>query len=365
IEPTGIAFNNRGSMTTDQSVSYETNAEALLGFTKNYGPFSVNALAGGNQMKNKVEGTTLSSGFFNVPFQYFISNGSSQSFGQIFRQTGINSLFASADVGYNGYLYLTLTGRKDWFSTLAKEKNSLFYPSAGLSFVFSEPWKSGPSWLSYGKIRTSWAQVGGGAPDPYGLNLTYTAQAQQHLGATLMNITSNTIPNKLTPYTSTTAEAGIEARMFKSRFGIDLTVYDRTTTNDIVNASVPLSSGYTSVALNVGKIKNRGIELLLTGTPVKTATVNWNISYNMAYNKNTVLKISEGLTSIFLPGATTRTQNGGIYHFEGMPFGMIAGNRALTNDKGQIVYNSATGIPLQGPLTPLGQGVPPLTMGLS
>lgn len=365
IEPTGIAFNNRGSMTTDQSVSYETNAEALLGFTKNYGPFSVNALAGGNQMKNKVEGTTLSSGFFNVPFQYFISNGSSQSFGQIFRQTGINSLFASADVGYNGYLYLTLTGRKDWFSTLAKEKNSLFYPSAGLSFVFSEPWKSRPSWLSYGKIRTSWAQVGGGAPDPYGLNLTYTAQAQQHLGATLMNITSNTIPNKLTPYTSTTAEAGIEARMFKSRFGIDLTVYDRTTTNDIVNASVPLSSGYTSVALNVGKIKNRGIELLLTGTPVKTATVNWNISYNMAYNKNTVLKISEGLTSIFLPGATTRTQNGGIYHFEGMPFGMIAGNRALTNDKGQIVYNSATGIPLQGPLTPLGRGVPPLTMGLT
>ncbi len=85
IEPTGIAFNNRGSMSTDQSVSYETNAEALIGFSKNFGSFSVNALAGGNQMKNKVQGVTLGSGFFNVPFQYFISNGSSQSFGQIFR----------------------------------------------------------------------------------------------------------------------------------------------------------------------------------------------------------------------------------------------------------------------------------------
>jgi len=85
----------------------------------------------------------------------------------------------------------------------------------------------------------------------------------------------------------------------------------------------------------------------------------------MGYNENTVLKISEGLKSIFLPGATTRTQNGGVYHFEGMPFGMIAGNRALTNDKGQTVFNSATGIPLQGPLTPIGRGVPPLTMGLS
>lgn len=365
IDPTGLAFNNRGSMTTDQSVNYETNVEAILGFNKNYGPFSISALAGGNQMKNKVDGTTLSSGFFNSPFQYFISNGSSQLFGQVFRQSGINSLFASADVGYNGYLYLTLTGRNDWFSTLAKEKNNLFYPSAGLSFVFTEPWKSHPSWLSYGKVRTSWAQVGGGAPNPYGLDLTYTAQAQQHLGATLMNITSNTIPNKLTPYTSTTSEAGIETRLFNNRVGLDITVYDRTTTNDIVNASVPLSSGYTSVALNVGKIKNKGIELLVTGTPVRTSNLRWNISYNMAYNKNTVIKISDGLTSIFLPGATTRTQNGGIYHFEGLPFGMIAGNRARTNDKGQVVYNSATGIPLQGPVVPIGKGVPPLTMGIN
>ncbi len=72
----------------------------------------------------------------------------------------------------------------------------------------------------------------------------------------------------------------------------------------------------------------------MTGTPVSSPNFNWNVSYNMGYNENTVLKISEGLKSIFLPGATTRTQNGGVYHFEGMPFGMIAGNRALTNDTG-------------------------------
>jgi hypothetical protein len=85
----------------------------------------------------------------------------------------------------------------------------------------------------------------------------------------------------------------------------------------------------------------------------------------MAYNKNTVLKLADGLTSLFIPGATTRTLNGGIYHFQGMPYGMIAGNRALTNDAGQIVYNRATGIPVQSPLVPLGKGVPPLTMGFS
>jgi TonB-linked SusC/RagA family outer membrane protein len=366
IEPTGLAFNNRGSMTTDHSVNYETNVEGLIGFTKDFNRISVNAIAGGNQMKNKVDGGTLSSGFFNVPFQYFISNGSSQTFTQIYSETAINSLFASADIGYNNLVFLSLTGRQDWFSTLDINNNSLFYPSAGLSFIFSEAWKSKPSWLNYGKIRSSWAQVGGGAPTAYGLDLTYTAQPQPYVnGATLMNITNTTIPNKLRPYTSTTMEAGIEARLFNSRLGLDITVYDRTTTNDIVNASVPYASGYTSVALNVGKIKNKGIELLVNGGIIRGGDFSWDASYNMAYNDNKVLKIADDLSSIFLPGATTRTQNGGIYHFEGMPFGMIAGNRAKTNEKGQIVYNSATGIPLQGPLTTLGRGVPPLTMGLT
>ncbi len=363
LEPSGIAFNNRGSLSTDQLLSYESNAEGLLGFTKDFGKFSLNALAGGNMMKNTYDGVTLTSGQLNVPFVYFISNGSSQTFAQNYRQFAINSLFASADLGYNDLLFLTLTGRQDWFSTLSIAKNSLFYPSVGLGFMFTNAWNTRPSWLTYGKLRASWAQVGGGAPNPYGLDVNYTAQAQQHLGATLMNISSQTIPRPLTPYTSTTTELGLETRMFNGRLGLDLTLYDRTTTDDIVNASVPFSSGSQSVALNVGKIQNRGIEVLLTATPVKQE-ITWDISLNVAYNKNTVVKIADGLKSLFLPDATTRTLNGGIYHFEGMPYGMIAGNRARRDEKGQIVYNAATGIPLQGPLEALGRGVPPLTTGL-
>ncbi|MEP6724436.1 MAG: SusC/RagA family TonB-linked outer membrane protein, partial [Bacteroidota bacterium] len=173
------------------------------------------------------------------------------------------------------------------------------------------------------------------------------------------------------PYTSTTSEAGIETRLFKNRIGVDLTVYDRTTTNDIVNASVPWTSGYNAVALNVGKIKNKGIELLLTGTPVKgkDKSLNWDISFNMAYNKNEVVYIGEGISSITFGQSEntnrTRTENGWIYHFQGMPFGMIAGNRMKTDAKGNIVYNSANGIPLQSSLVPLGKGVPPLTAGIS
>ena len=366
IEPTGTAFNNPGSMETNSSDRSETNVEAILGYNKNLGRFSVNAIAGGNQMSSRFQSINLNSGQFNVPFQYFIGNGSSQTFGQGFSETAINSLFVSADVGYNNYLYLSFTGRQDWFSTLPIQSNSLFYPSMGLSFLFSDALENTPGWLDHGKFRASWAQVGGGAPSAYGLNLNYNAQAVPHLGQTLMNIGTGTIPNELTPYTSTTYEFGVDIRGLDNRIGIDITYYNRTTNNDIINASIPVSSGYSSVALNVGEMVNRGVELLLTGSPLRIENgINWETSLNMAYNKNEVITIAEGLEQLYLPGATTRTLNGWIYHFEGMPFGMIAGYKPLTNENGQIVYNSANGLPLQSELLPLGRGVPPFTAGFN
>lgn len=367
IEPTGLLYNPTGSMTASQSTTYESNAEALLGFDKKFGHFTVNAIAGGNQMHNKLTGTDFSSGLFNVPFVYFITNGNSPTFTQRYRESAINSLFASTDVAYNSFLFLNLTGRKDWFSTLAAGSNSLFYPSVGLSFVFSEVWKTRPSWMNYGKVRASWAQVGGGAPDPYGLSLAYVAPSTSHLGQPLMNISGNTIPNsQLEPYTSTTTEIGLELRALNSRIGADITLYNRATTNDIVNASVPLSSSYTSVLLNVGKIRNRGIELLLTGAPVRSPRgFNWDVSFNMAYNDNKVIKIADGLTSLALPGAEARTENGFVYHYENQPYGMISGYRIKQDEKGNKVYSKDNGLPIQSDFMALGRGVPPLTLGLS
>ncbi len=366
IIPTGIAFNNRGQMSEDQSVRSETNIEGTIGYSKDLGSFSVNVFAGGNQMHNVLSGTNLSSGQFNLPFQYFIGNGSSQTFGKNFSELGINSLFASADIDFNNYLYLSLSGRNDWFSTLDKSSNNLFYPSVGLSFLLSEVWDSKPTWIDYAKVRTSWAQVGGGAPNPYAIAQTFTADPVTHLGQTLMSVSSGTIPSLLTPYTSTTLEAGVEMRAYKDRLSIDLTVYDRTTTDDIVNATIPPASGYSSVGLNVGKMRNRGIELMLTGVPIRTAGgFSWQTSLNTAYNNNEVILISEGLTALQLPGATTRTLNGWIYHFEGQPFGMVAGYKQLTDANGQLVFNSTSGLPVAGPLVPLGKGVAPLAISLN
>lgn len=366
IDPTGILTNTQGSMTTDRSTRFETNAEVILGFDKTFGKFSTNVLVGGNKMYTETRSGSLSSGLFNVPFNYFIGNGSSQTFTDLFMASAINSLFSSADIGYNNFLYLNLTGRKDWFSTLSSANNSLFYPSAGLSFIVSNAWKTKPSWLSYAKVRSSWAQVGGGAPSPYSLQLSYSAPSVKHLDQSLMYITGSNIPNELKPYTSTTTEAGIETRMFNNRIGVDLTLYNRVTTNDIVNAAVAVSSSFSTVSLNVGKMRNKGVELLLTGNPVRNPDgFNWDVSYNVAYNDNKVIKLADGLTKLALPGASPRTENAYVYHYEGESFGMIAGNKARTDANGNIIYNNANGIPLQSEIVPLGKGVPPLTMGIS
>jgi TonB-linked SusC/RagA family outer membrane protein len=363
INPTGNLRNLRGEYNSDHSNQYERNVEGLVGFDKTFGDLSVTAMAGGNKMYTRTKGIGLASGFLNVPFAYFIGNGLTQTFTQNFGESAINSLFGSADIGYKNYLYLSVTGRQDWFSTLSKESNTLFYPSVGLSFLFTQVMGSKPYWLNYGKVRVSRAQVGGGAPNPYGLDLQYAASPVPHQGQAVMSISGATIPNTLKPYSSTTNEAGIELRVLNNRLGVDLTVYEKSTTDDIVSASVPQSSGYESVRLNVGKIRNRGIELLLTARPAQTLDFSWDISYNMSYNRNTVVKIADGLSS--LQGEKADTQPGYVYNFEGSPFGMIAGFKARRDEKGNIVYNSATGLPLAGPLEALGRGVPPFMLGLT
>lgn len=366
LTPSGIKYWTP-SYNSSKSTVYETNVEGLIGFNKTFNRISVDAMVGGNQMHNVVDRITLSSGELNVPFQYFIRNGKSPSFGQGFSEYAINSIFANVNVGYHNYLYLNLSGREDWFSTLPGESNSLLYPSVGMSFVFSEAWKSRPDWLSYGKIRSSWAQVGGGAPNPYALNLVYVAGSSSHLGQPLMDIDGGTIPNKsIKPYTSTTTEFGLDLRAFDNRIGADITVYNRITSDDIVSASVPASTSYVSVLLNVGEVRNRGIEIAFNGSPFKTRNgFNWDLLLNIAYNKNTVLKIAEGLSSLMLENGQIRTKNGFVYHYEGLPFGQVAGYKIKKDEAGNVVYDRASGLPVKSEFMALGNGVPPLNISLS
>lgn len=365
IEPTGIAYATAGSMGTNVRKINETNGELLLGLNKEIGDFSLNAIVGGNQMYRVNQNMYIGGSQFVIPFNYFLGNLTSSDRNIEYKPFKINSLFASADLSWRNILFLTFTGREDWFSTLAPANNHIFYPSVGLGYILSDAISDKPSWLTYAKVRGSWAQVGGGYPDPYALNLTYTLQGNPYSSYPLMNIGTSTIPNQnLKPNTSTTTEFGIETKLFQNRIGLDLTYYDRVTTNDPVKASTSSASGYNDVLLNVGKVQNKGVEILLSGTPVKTpGGFIWNASFNMAYNANTVVKIAEGLPTLSLD--ESRTRNAYVYHFEGQPYGMIAGSRMKRDANGNVVYNKATGLPIQGDFEMLARGVPPLTMGLT
>jgi hypothetical protein len=365
IEPTGIAYSTRGSMGQNARKINETNGELLLGATKEFGDFSFNAILGGNQMYRVNQNMYIGGSNFVIPFNYFLGNLQSSDRNIEYKPYKINSAFVSADLSWRNILFLTFTGREDWFSTLAKENNHIFYPSVGLGYILSDALKSKPNWLTYAKVRGSWAQVGGGYPDPYALNLTYSLQGNSYGSYPLMNIGTNTIPNQsLKPNTSTTTEFGLETKLFQSRINLDLTYYKRVTTNDPVKASTSSASGYSDVLLNVGEVRNQGIELLLSGTPFSSKTgLTWNVSFNMAYNDNKVVKIADGLPTLSLD--ESRTRNAYIYHFEGQPYGMIAGSRMKRNEAGQIIYNNATGIPVQGDFEMLARGVPPVTLGLT
>ena len=182
LTPEGTGYQLGGSINEYESPNREVNLEYITGFNKSFGKINVNAFFGGNQMRKTSELFVLSGSGFHVPFHAAINNSKSQTFFYQYEGVAINSLFASAEIAYNNYLFITGTARKDWFSTLQPGKNSILYPSVGVSFVFSDAFTILPQWLSFGKGRMSWAQVGDASSvRPRDTQLTYSV-GSTHLG---------------------------------------------------------------------------------------------------------------------------------------------------------------------------------------
>lgn len=362
ILPSGSLYVPNGQYAAIKADNSETNGLVSLNYNgKVSEDFTVSALAGGNQQKSVYNQLATNGKNFTIPYFYSTTNLSTLSTVPQNNHTAINSVFGSADFGFRNYAFLTVTGRKDWFSTLSPKDNSLFYPSVGGSLVLSDAFKL-PEAISFAKLRASWAQVGGGAPDPYQINLSYTNQPTS--GLPIQNVTSTTISNaNLRPYTSTTTEAGFEAKFLHNRLGLDLTLYNRKTTNDIVYTAISGASGFNTAILNVGELDNKGVEALFTGTPVKSKDFSWNVSYNVSYNKNTIQRLAEGLNQIQM--ASSVNSYAYINNIIGQPYGSIVGTRMLKDDKGNVVFNATTGLPVQTGLQTLGKGVAPWTMGIT
>src|SRR5690606_21284568 len=283
-----------GALSIGEDRVSEMNMEWMLGFDKAYGKFNINAFVGGNRMRRQWERISADGNNFNVQFFPSISNAKDRNYGYGFNESGINSLFGSAEIGYNGVLFLTATARQDWFSVLNPEVNSKFYPSVGAAFVFSDAVSTLPSWLSFGKVRATWAQVATANLSPYAVNNTYSLNGNAHLGRTMATFSSaggnnGSIPNsQISPALSTELEFGLDLRFFNNRLGLDIAYYSQKTTDDIVGVTISRASGFGSTQVNLGEMTNKGIELLLSGTPVQ-GPLTWDVSLNMAKNDNEVV----------------------------------------------------------------------------
>lgn len=234
-----------------------------------------------------------------------------------------------------------------------------------MSYLLSEVFKL-PSWLSFLKVRASWAQSGGSV-SPYNLSLTYRYGETIH-GYPTGSISNSTIPNiNLKPLTSTSYEVGTDVRFFNNRLGIDFTYYVRNTRDDIVTAQISSASGYTNALINAGKIDNRGVELILSDTPLESKKMKWNSTVNFSYNKSKIIRITDRVNSFIMTNSRTGAAGDEgtpayIYQEVGEPYAIIKGSSYVRDENGNIVYGK-DGLPLKGEIKKLGVGVHPYTLG--
>jgi TonB-linked SusC/RagA family outer membrane protein len=343
------------------------NSEAILNYTKKniYKNFSLNALLGVNTRTTLRDETRVEGSGFVLDDFYALTNLSTLTYSYPYGKTKTNSVYGAVDLDYKNVVFLNFTGRQDWFSTLSKDNNTVFYPSVGTSIIVSDILKM-PEFVSFAKLRTSWAQVGGATPDPYALNQSYSMVQGGHNGQQLQTPTGTRVPNStLSPLTSTTFEIGTDLGFFNNRLNLDFAYYNRATTNDIVETTISNASGANTALLNLGKMRNKGVEFLLSGKIINSENFSWDASFNGSYNKNTVEALTDQLNSITM--ATSVNGYVTITSDVGRPYSIIKGYKPLKDANGNTVYNVSGGSATiaRGPLEELGQGVHPWAAGIS
>jgi hypothetical protein len=341
--PNGVIWSPKGGgMNQDERRNSEENYELIVG-TNNHtllNAIKINGFVGGNIYNTLLQTANVNGTVFVLNDIYTINNLSIKYPGTGYSRQKTNSLFFSTEIEY-GDLAFNFTGRKDWFSTLPLGHNSLFYPSASLSYVLNSRYY--PAWLSFAKLRGSFAQVSGGA-SPYQLNLSYRLDRDNYNGISLQSISNTTVPNAgLKPLLSTEYETGIDIGLFKNRLSLNLTYYNRKTDQDIVTTNISIASGYSNAIVNLGQISNKGIEASLKYNLLNTRDWNWDLVGIFSYNKNDVEDLGPGITKLQL--ANSKTGNAFINIEKGLPYGQIEGYRYTRDAKGQIVYDQ-DGYPL-------------------
>ena len=340
--------NNRpeGSYSEGSETFYENNFSFLATARKDniFSKLGGFVSFGGNIMQQKRSKTNSSAGTLLVPNLFDVNNGVDKpSVTSSLTQRKMNSLYGSLQLNWDGWLFLDVTARNDWSSTMSKENRSYFYPSVSLSAVISDMvQKNGgsmPDWFSFAKVRASFAEVGNDL-DPYQLYNVYTV-SKDAWGNSMASAGNTLFDASVKSELIKSWEVGIDLRFLNNRLGLDAAWYKTNATNQLLNIPMDAFSGYASRKINAGNIENQGVELSLNGAILQTASgFNWDAQAHFSLNRSKILELAEGV-SVYDIKTVDALQ---IAATEGGKYGDIYGQRFVRHD-GQIVVGE-DGLPL-------------------
>jgi TonB-linked SusC/RagA family outer membrane protein len=373
---TGTIANLTGRYSEDNINGRNLTTDFLINVTKKISDnFSLKGVIGSNYQEQKINRLTVDgNGGLVIPNFFDLSNinGAYQPV-KADSKVRLLGVFADIQLNYRSFLSVDVTGRNDIASTLPYKNRSFFYPSANASFIFTDAFNIENSVLNFGKVRANIASVGKqagfGILNPIftkstvddGFSGTYTSPfAGGTNGFRVGNFLSDPdLKSELT----TSYEFGTELHFFKDRITVDATYYDSRSKNIIVAVPVSSTSGFTSVYTNAGTMRNRGLELLVSATPVVTASgFQWGITATYTRNRNQVLEVTNIVPNVGLGGLSSPSLEARV----GQPYGSFFGTQMQRDPNGNIVVNATTGQPLVSPVTTtLGSIQPNYIAGLS
>ncbi|GBU07781.1 SusC/RagA family TonB-linked outer membrane protein [Bacteroidales bacterium] len=356
IQATGTPYwETGGDYSVTQETFYESNSDFLLNFNKTFNEkIGLVASFGGNTMRYRSDYMQGNAGGVVIPNFYKLINGKDQTVVDDIVSAQTNSLYGLMSLSYDNFIYLDITGRNDWVSTLNPQNRSFFYPSVGLSLLWTEMLSrknisTGP--ISFGKLRASWAEVGN-AVNPYQLR-NYVDMSIKKVYNPVTETIENVVLGQKSPIMPLddlksekiqSWEIGVELKAFNNRVGLDFTYYNKDAKNQILKVQAPPASGYQLKYANAGNVNNKGLEIVFLGTPIATRAINWDIALNFAKNTSKIVELTDDTKEQILGSSNASFIR--VVAREGGAYGDLYGTTFVRDDKGSIVVDDK-GLPLK------------------
>lgn len=350
-----MGADNLGDVSVEFQRRYEINHDFLANYNKTFGDFEITATVGANIGERSLSLLSTEVADLTIPTFFDLSNSASMP--TISERMSLRrniGVFGDIMLGYKEMLYLNMTARNDWSSTLPMEENSFFYPGITGSFIFTELIPQNDI-LSFGKLRVAWGKTGNDA-GPYKIYpvfvqgygfMTYTGYMNFPMGGLNGYKLAGTLgSSSLKPEMTTESEIGANLSFLKNRINLDASYYSRISEDQIFDVPMDRASGYGFQTTNIGKISNKGIELVLQTTPIK-GKLRWDLDLNFTMNKNKLVSLPEELGGkIAINQFTTQANAVYMYGEAGKPVGTLWTLNTEKSPSGQIVVDAGTGLPI-------------------